>query len=76
MIISEVLNLQYRQILYIQLLNKPYVYRVTLRERNLALKCCQPLELLTYFESGVTSFNTGNMGSVGQRAAKLLSVKL
>ena len=60
---------------YIQLL-KPYVNGVTLRGKNPTLKCCKPLELLTYFEMGLSSFNRGNMESVGQRAAKSLYVKL
>jgi len=35
-------------------LNKPYVNGVTLREQNLSLKCCQPLQLL--FWKGVYIF--------------------
>ena len=31
-----------------QMLNKPYVNEITLREQNLPLKCCQPLEKLVY----------------------------
>ena len=61
---------------YTQLLNKPYGNEFTLREQNPNLKCCQPLELLTHFEKRSRPFNTGNMGSVGQGAAKLLSIKL
>ena len=49
---------------------------VILRRQNIPLKFRQPLELLMYIEKGFRSFHTGNMGSVGQRAAKLLSVKL
>ena len=56
---------------YVWLLNKPYVNWVTLREQNQSLKCCQPLELLIYFGKGFRSFATGNIGSVGQRAAKV-----
>ena len=46
---------------YIQLkserpLIKPYVNEVILRGQNLSLKCCQPLELLTYIERGFRSF--------------------
>ena len=40
--------------------------------QNLSLKWCQPLECLTYIERGIRSVHTGNIGSVGQRAAKLL----
>ena len=35
-----------------------------------------PLELLTYFKKGFRSFQTVNLGSVGQTAAKLLAFKL
>ena len=59
-----------------RLLNKPYKNEVTLREKNLSLKCCQSLELLIYFEKRLRSFYTGDMRSVGQRAAKLPNVKL
>ena len=44
-----------------------------MRGQNLLLKCYQPLELLIYFGKG---FNTGNIGSVDQRPAKLLAVKV
>ena len=59
-----------------QLLNKPYVNEVILRGQNLTLKCCQPLKLWTYFEKKVRSFHTDNVKCVGQKAAKLLSLKL
>ena len=61
---------------YIRFLKKPYVNGVTLREQNSPLKCCQPVQLITYSERGLTYFNTGNMRSVGQMASKLSSVKL
>ena len=44
-----------------------------MREQNLYLKCCHSLELLIYFGKG---FHTGNIGSSGQRAAKLIAVKV
>ena len=56
--------------------NKPYENEVTLRGKNMPLKCCQPLKLLMYVERVVRSFHTITTESVGQRAAKLLSVKL
>ena len=59
-----------------RLLNKPYKNEVTLREKNLSLKCCQSLELLIYFEREFRSFPTDNKGSINQRAAKLPSVQL
>ena len=59
-----------------QLLNKPYVNEVISRGHNLFLKFCQPLELLTYIGRGFRSFHAGNMGSEGQRAAKLPSANL
>ena len=61
---------------YKRLVNRSYVNGVTLRGQNPPLKYCQPLERLTYFERGFRSFNTGNMESAGQRAAKLPSFKL
>ena len=64
---------------YVQLY-KPYLNGVTLRDQNQSLKYLrdqnqslksfQSLELLTSFEMGFRSFNTDNMGSVGQSAAK------
>ena len=48
----------------------------TLREENIHLKYCQSLELLMYIEKGFRPFFTLNIASVGQWAAKLLSVKL
>ena len=59
-----------------QFLNKPHENEVTLREQNVSLKFCQPLELLIYFGKGFRSFHTSNIGLVGQRAAKLLAVKV
>ena len=61
---------------YIQLLSKPYKNEVILRGQKISLKCCQPLKLVMYIGRGFRSFHTGNMGSVGQRAAKLLAVKV
>ena len=65
-----------RKFLYLQLwkfnnkrlLNKPYIGEVLLKKQKLSLKCCYPLELFTYF--------CGNIGSVGQRAEKLPTVKV
>ena len=59
-----------------QFLNKPFVNEVIFRGQNLPLKCCQPLELLIHFKEGFRSFHTSNLGSVSQRAAKLLAVKV
>ena len=56
--------------------HKPYVNEVILRGQNLSLKCYQSLELLMYIEKGFRSFHTGNVGSAGQRASKLLAVKV
>ena len=48
-----------------------------MKGQNPPLKCGKPLELLTYFEKRFRSFNAGDdMGSVGQRATKLLAVKV
>ena len=59
-----------------QFLNKPHENEVTLREQNVSLKFCQPLELLIYFGKGFRSFQKANTGSFGQRTAKLLAVKV
>ena len=58
------------------LLYKNYVNEGIFRGQKLSLKCCQPLEILTYIEREVRSFHSGNVGSVSQRAAKMPSVKL
>ena len=55
------------------LLNKPYVNEGILRGQNLHVKCCRPLEMLIHFEEGFRSFH---IGSVRQRAVKLLAVKV
>ena len=68
--------MQPRKFAYIRLLNKPYENEVTLRGQNIILKCYQALELRLYFGKGFRSFYTGNIGSVGQKASKLLAVKL
>ena len=59
-----------------KLLNKPNENEVTFKKQNISLKCCQPLELLTYIERGFRSFHTGNKGSVGQKDTKLVSIRL
>ena len=61
---------------FTRLLNKLCENEVTLREKSLPLTCCKHFEHLTHFEIIFTSFNAGNMGSVGQRDAKLPSFKL
>ena len=45
------------------------------QKQKLPLKCCQCLKILTYFEERFRLFNIFNVGSVAQRAAKLLAVK-
>ena len=59
-----------------RLLHKPYVNEVTLREHNPSLKCCYPLDFSNSYFSTFRTFNAVNIGSVGQRAAKLRSVKV
>ena len=49
--------------------NKPCENEVILRENNQTLNQYQHLELLIYFEKGFRTSQTGNIGSVGQRAA-------
>ena len=41
-----------------------------------SLKYCQPLELFMYFGKGFRSFHAANIGSLGQRAVKLLGAKV
>ena len=69
-------NLQPWPFAFRRLLNKPNVNEVISRGQNLSLKCCQPLELLAYFERGIIYFFTDNVESVGVKAAKLSFVKL
>ena len=57
-----------------RLLNKLYENEVILREQNLLLKYCLPLKKLIYLENGFRSFPACDIGSVDQRAAKLLAV--
>ena len=47
-----------------------------MRGQNICLKCYQSLELLLYFGKGFRFFHKGNIGSVGQRASKLLAVEV
>ena len=56
------------------LVNKHCENEVSLTEQNLPLKCCPPLEMLIYFEKRI--FHTFNIGSVDQKSAKLLAVKV
>ena len=56
--------------------SKPYVNEIILKGQNPALKRWQQIKLLIYIHRGFRAFHTGNIGSVVQRAAKLLSVKL
>ena len=53
-----------------------YENEVILRGQNISLECCQPLELLTHFRNGIRSLHIFYVGSLGQRAAKLLAVKV
>ena len=61
---------------YIRLLDRPYENEVTFKGQNICLKCYQSLELMLYFGKGFRSFHKGNIGFVGQRASKLLAVKV
>ena len=60
---------------YKWLLNIPCGNEVILRGKNLPLKCCQPLEHLSYYERGFWSFHLGKIESVGVKAAKLPFIK-
>ena len=61
---------------YKPLLDKSYENGVIFRGQNLPSKCYQPLELPIHSEKRFRSFQTGNIGSVGQKVAKLLAVKV
>ena len=41
---------------YVRLLNKPYENQVTLTGQNPPSKCCQPLEILANFITGLDLF--------------------
>ena len=60
----------------IPLLSKPYVNEVTLREKKWPLKCYQHLCFFVCLSKRLRFFNPVNIKFVGQRAAKLSSVKL
>ena len=68
-------NIQLPTFAYVQLLDKPCENEVILiAEHN--LKMLLASSALDVLWEGFRSFYTGNMGSVGQRALKLPSVKL
>ena len=66
--------IQSRAKVYIRLINKPFVNKVTLTGQNASLEYCQCLEILTAFEKDQI-LNAENLWSVGQRAANLSAVK-
>ena len=49
---------------------------VTLTGKILPLKCCYSLEISTQFFKKIRSFDAENLGSVGQRTAKLPAIKI
>ena len=61
---------------YKWLLNKPYENEVNLTGQNLPIKCSQHLETYTTLKNRLISLNAEKLGSLGQRAAKLLAVKV
>ena len=63
---TPALNIQSWTLAYVRLLKESYVNGVPLREQN------QTLESLVYFRKGIRSFHARNIGSIGQRARKLL----
>ena len=71
---KSVAYLQLRKFDYIRLLNKPYVNEVILRGQNLSLKCCRPLDLLTYIETFENDSNPFKTVSKGQEATSILRV--
>ena len=54
---------------------KSYVNEVSLREQNQHYECYQTLEYC-YFGKEIRSFHARNIGSVSQRALKLLAFKV
>ena len=75
-VIIKKIQIQSWTFAYMQLIDKSFENEVTLRGQNISLKCYQPLELMLYFGEGFRSIHTGNIGSVGQRASKLLAGKV
>ena len=61
---------------FIQILKKSYENEIILTEQNISLKWCRPLELLIYIGKGFRSLHTVDMEFVGQRAVKLLPIKV
>ena len=61
---------------YIWLLNKLFENEVNFRGQNIPLNYCDTLRLVLYIEKGFISFCIFDKESVGQRAAKLVSVQL
>ena len=51
MLLSSLIQLRAKQT--VPLVNKHYQNEVTLTEQSLSLKCCQPLEILTHFITGL-----------------------
>ena len=51
---------------------RPNKNEVILRGQTISLRYCQPLKHLIYFAKGFGSFPTGNVGSIGQRATKVV----
>ena len=52
------------------------VNEITLRGQNPSLKFCYPLEIYAHLKTGLDLLLLKSFGSVGQRAAKLLAIKL
>ena len=61
---------------YTRSINQPYENEVILGGQNISLKCYLPLDLLTHFRKGIRSLHTFDIGSLGQRAAKLLAFEV
>ena len=59
--------------LYIRLLHKPYVYRVTLTRQNLSLKCNQFSWAESMLTMGSRSFQRGNVGLCMSKGLKVTS---
>ena len=69
-------NLQSRNWINIPLLHKPYVNEVTLRWKKTTFKILLASWAFYTILKGFRSFNAKNLGSLGQRTAKLPAIKL
>ena len=85
---NQLLRLGFQSIIQFTILHQPLYSKFWVhwtasfemqRSKNLwatNLKCSSPLEIQTQFQKGFRSCNDKNLGSVGQRVAKVQAIKL